>query len=51
MTKKQIYCMGRAEYLAEYEGYSLNEGYEIAENEWNESEGANQCTYGLKKWD
>ena len=36
MTKKEIYCMGRAEYLAEYEGYSLAEGYEIAEKEWEE---------------
>ena len=36
MTPKQIYCMGRAEYLAEYEGYSLIEGYKIAEKEWNE---------------
>lgn len=31
MTQKEIYCMGRAEYLAEYEGYSLTEGYAIAE--------------------
>ena len=36
MTPKQTYCMGRAEYLAEYEGYSLIEGYKIAEKEWNE---------------
>lgn len=36
MTPKQRYCMGRAEYLAEYEGYSLTEGYEIAEKEWEE---------------
>lgn len=34
MTQKEIYCMGRAEYLAEYEGYSLKEGYAIAEREW-----------------
>lgn len=34
MTQKEIYCMGRAEYLAEYEGYSLTEGYAIAEKEW-----------------
>lgn len=34
MTQKQIYCMGRAEYLAEYEGYSLAAGYAIAEKEW-----------------
>ncbi len=25
MTPKEIYCMGRAEYLAEYEAYSLAE--------------------------
>lgn len=36
MTKKQIYCMGRSEYLAEYKGYSLTEAYRIAEKEWNE---------------
>lgn len=35
MTRKEIYCMGRAEYLAEYEGYSLSEGYKIAEEEWD----------------
>jgi hypothetical protein len=34
MTPKEIYCMGRAEYLAEYKGYSLTEGYAIAEKEW-----------------
>lgn len=27
--------MGRAEYLADYEGYSLIEGCEIAKKEWN----------------
>lgn len=42
MTPKQIYCMGRAEYLATYEGYSLTEGYEIAEKEWNERNQLNQ---------
>lgn len=31
MTPKQIYCMSRAEYPEEYEGYSLTEGYEIVE--------------------
>ena len=36
MAPKEIYCMGRAEYLAEYEGYSLTEGYAIAEKEWEE---------------
>lgn len=35
MTPKQIYCMGRAEYLADHEGYSLTEGYAIAEKEWD----------------
>lgn len=34
MTRKEIYCMGRAEYLAEYKGYSLIGGYEKAEKEW-----------------
>ena len=34
MTPKEIYCMGRAEYLAEYEGYSLIDGYHKAEEEW-----------------
>ena len=36
MTQKEIYCMGRAEYLAEYEGYLLTEGYVKAEKEWEE---------------
>ena len=35
MTQKEIYCMGRAEYLSEYEGYSLAEGYKKAEQEYN----------------
>jgi hypothetical protein len=35
MTPKEIYCMGRAEYLCEYEGYSLIAGYEKAEKEWD----------------
>lgn len=35
MTPKEIYCMGRAEYLAEYEGYTLIKAYNIAEEEWN----------------
>lgn len=34
MTQKEIYCMGRAEYLAETKGISLTEGYAIAEKEW-----------------
>lgn len=37
MTKKDIYCMGRAEYLSEYEGYSLTEGWKIAEKEWHKN--------------
>ncbi len=36
MTPKEKYCMGRAEYLAEFEGYSLTEAYRIAEKEWEE---------------
>lgn len=39
MTPKEIYCMGRAEYLAEYEGYSLTAGYKKAEEEWNNVQG------------
>lgn len=35
MTSKEIYCMGRSEYLATYEGYTLLEGYKKAEEEWN----------------
>ena len=35
MTKKEIYIMGRAEYLADCEGYSLAEACKIAEEEWN----------------
>lgn len=38
MTQKEIYCSGRAEYLAEYEGYSLTEGYQVAEKEWERKE-------------
>ena len=36
MTEKEKYCMGRAEYLAEFEGYSLADGYRKAEKEWEE---------------
>ena len=36
MTKKEIFCMGRAEYLAEIKGCSLTEGYARAEKEWEE---------------
>lgn len=50
MTPKQIYCMGRAEYLAEYEEYSLIEGYEIAEKEWNERNWLNQDFEGGKQY-
>ena len=35
MSHKDIYCMGRAEYLAEYKGYTLMEAYIISEEEWN----------------
>lgn len=35
MTDKEIYCTGRAEYLYEYFGYSLKEGYKIAEKEYD----------------
>lgn len=31
--------MGRAEYLSEYEGYSLIAGYEKAEKEWDTRNG------------
>lgn len=31
--------MGRAEYLCEYEGYSLIAGYEKAEKEWEARNG------------
>ena len=36
MTSKEIYCNGRAEYLSTYKGYSLTEGYDKAEKEWND---------------
>ena len=36
VTQKEIYCMGRTEYLAEYEGYSLTEGYQVVEAEWDD---------------
>ena len=36
MTDKEIYCMGRAEYLAEHEGCSLADGYKKAEKEFLE---------------
>ena len=35
MTDKEIYCTGRAEYLYEYLGYSLKEGYKVAQEEYN----------------
>lgn len=35
MTPKEIYCIGRAEYLYEFEGCSLSDGYEIAFKEWH----------------
>lgn len=40
MTKREIYCCGRAEYISEHEGCSLTEGYERAEKEWDEN---HQC--------
>lgn len=36
MIPKDIYIMGRAEYLADHEGYSLTEACKIAEKEWND---------------
>lgn len=40
MTQKDIYIMGRAEYLLEYQEISLANGCKIAENEWN---GGTEC--------
>lgn len=37
MTPKDIYIMGRAEYLTDHEGYSLTEACKIAEKEWDKS--------------
>lgn len=37
MTQKEIYCMGRADFLYECGGYSLKEGYAVAEKEWDEN--------------
>lgn len=46
MTPKEIYCMGRAEYLAEYKGYSLTEGYRVAEKEYDDQEAkAHEMSY------
>lgn len=36
MTYEEIYCMGRADYLYEFEGYSLFEGYDAAKRELKE---------------
>lgn len=36
MSERDQYVMGRAEYLSEYEGYSLTEGTKIASKEWEE---------------
>lgn len=36
MSDKDIFCMGRAEFLAESKGLTLTEASEIAESEWNE---------------
>lgn len=38
MTPKEKYCMGRAEFLAEYFGISITEGYKQAEKEWEEQQ-------------
>lgn len=37
MSHKDIYIMGRAEYLSEYKGCLLTEGCNIAEKEWEET--------------
>lgn len=37
MSHKDIYIMGRAEYLSEYKGCLLTEGCKIAEKEWEET--------------
>lgn len=34
MAEKEIYCMGRAEALNLYYGYTLIDGYRLAEEEW-----------------
>lgn len=39
MTPKEIYCIGRAEYLMDFEGYSFKNGYKKAEQEWEETYG------------
>lgn len=35
MNDKEIYCMGRAEYLSDTLGISLTAGYAQAEEEWS----------------
>lgn len=45
MTQKEIYCCGRAEYLSEYEGCSLTEGYARAEEEWNKQHKVNRFVH------
>ena len=37
MTPKDIYIVGRGEYLTDHEGYSLTEACKIAEKEWDKS--------------
>lgn len=39
MTDKEIYCMGRAEFLAESKGITLTEASKVAEQEWNAQQG------------
>ena len=39
MTNKDIFVMGRAEYISEHDGISLTAASEIAENEWKEMYG------------
>jgi len=34
MTQRDRYIDGRAEYLHDFEGYSITEGVEIAKREW-----------------
>lgn len=36
MTEKEIYIMGRAEYLSEKHGMSLTSACKIASEEWDE---------------
>lgn len=42
MTHRDRYIDGRAEYLHDLEGYSINEGVEIAKREWAEDHNEEQ---------